>query len=224
MYQPLAATRRTSAATAASEAKDAASFGALTSPDRLAAASGLTRRADLQRVGPHRLGDVLERHRAEIADLEIEPPLDLPIGVVGEANPSGLGDALQPRGDIDAVAHQIAVALLDHVAEMDADAKFDALVRRDPSVALDHRPLDFNGAVHCVDDAPELDNCAVAGALDDAAVVHGDGRIDQVASQRPQPRQNPVLVGSGKPRIADDVGHQDRRELSSLAHGANAEA
>ena len=37
-------------------------------------------------------------------------------------------------------------------------AKFDALVGRDPSVALDHRPLDFNGAVHCVDDAAELDN------------------------------------------------------------------
>ena len=51
---------------------------------------------------------------------------------------------------------------------------------------------------------------AVAGALDDAAVVHGDGRVDQVAAQRPEPRQNPVLVGSGKPRIADDVGHQDR--------------
>jgi hypothetical protein len=24
--------------------------------------------------------------------------------------------------------------------------------------------------------------------------------------------------------VADDVGHQDRRELASLAHGANAEA
>ena len=142
------------------------------------------------------------------------------IGVVGDANPSGLGDALQARGDIDAVAHQVAVALLDHVAEMDADPKFDALVGRDLSVALDHRPLDFNGAVHRVDDTPELDDCAVAGALDDPAVVHGDGRIDQVASERPQPRQNPVLVGSGKPRIADDVGHQDRRQFSGLAHGA----
>ena len=64
---------------------------------------------------------------------------------------------------------------------MDADPKFDALVRRDPSVALDHRPLDFNGAVHRVDDAAELDNRAVAGALDDAAVMDGDGRVDQVA-------------------------------------------
>ena len=84
--------------------------------------SGLRRRADLQQVGPHRLGDVLQRHGAEIADLEIESRLDLPEGVVGDANPSGLGDPLQARGDIDAVAHQVAVAFLDHVAEMDADA------------------------------------------------------------------------------------------------------
>jgi hypothetical protein len=110
---------------------------------------------------------------------------------------------------------------LDHVAEMDADPKFDALVGCDPRVALDHRPLDFNGAVHCVDDTPKLDNCAIARALDDSTVVHGGGRIDKVASERPQTRQNPVLVGSGKPRIADDIGHQDRSQFPGLAHGAS---
>src|SRR6516225_7279245 len=58
--------------------------------------NGLNRRrsADLQRVGPHRLGDVLQRHRTQIADPEIESRLDLPIGIVGDANPTGLGDAL----------------------------------------------------------------------------------------------------------------------------------
>ena len=90
---------------------------------------------------------------------------------------------------------------------MDADPKFDALVGRDLSVALDHRPLDFDGAVHSVDDAAEFDDAAVARAFDDAPMVDRDGRIDQVASKGPKPRQNPVLVGSGKPRIADDVGH-----------------
>jgi hypothetical protein len=61
---------------------------------------------------------------------------------------------------------------------------------RDLGVALDHRSLDFNGAVHCVHDTAELDNCTIAGALDDASVVHGDDRVDQVAAQRPEPRQN----------------------------------
>src|SRR5271165_5231741 len=51
-------------------------------------------------------------------------------------------------------------------------------------------------------------------------MVDRDGRIDQVASERPQPRQNPVLVGPGKPRIADNVGHQDRGQFSGFAHGA----
>ena len=107
----------------------------------------------------------------------------------------------KPGGDIDAVAHQVAVALLHHVADMDSDAKIDALVRRDPSVPLYHRPLDFNGAVHRVDDTAELDDAAVAGALDDAPMVDRDGRIDQIAAQRPQPREDPILVRSGKPRM-----------------------
>ena len=66
---------------AASEAKDERRL-AQTSPDRLAAAIGVTRRADLQRVGPHWLGNVLQRHRTEIAYLEIKSRLDLSIGVV----------------------------------------------------------------------------------------------------------------------------------------------
>jgi hypothetical protein len=177
-------------------------------------------RADVERIDPDRLGDVLELGRSEVGHGKIESRLDLPEGVVGDANPSGLGDAFQSRGDVDPVAHQIAVALLYNVAEMDADPKFNALVGRDLSVALDHRPLDFNGEVHRVDDAAELDDAAVTRALDDAPVVHGDDRVDQVAAERPQPRQNPILVGSGKTRIADNVGHQDRGQFSGLAHGA----
>ena len=65
------------------------------------------------------------------ADGEIEPSLDLPVGVLGETDRARLADALQPRGDVDAIAHQIAVGLLDDVAQMDADPKLDALVGRD---------------------------------------------------------------------------------------------
>ena len=107
---------------------------------------------------------------------------------------------------------------------MNADPKLDALVGRDPCVALDHGMLHFECAAHRVDDAAELDDAAVAGALDDASVMGGDGRVDQIAAEAAQARKCPVFVRAGKPRIADDVGHQDRRELSSLAHGANAEA
>ena len=73
------------------------------------------------------------------------------------------------------------------------------LSARHPGVALDHRCLDFDCAAHGVDHAAELDDRAVASALDDAAVMDGDDRIDQVAAKRPEPRQDPILVGAGEP-------------------------
>jgi hypothetical protein len=68
--------------------------------------------------------------------LEIEPPFHLPVGLLREADHAGLGDAFQPCGDIDAVAHEITVGFLDHIAEMDTDAILDALFWRQASVAL----------------------------------------------------------------------------------------
>ena len=132
--------------------------------------------------------------RAEIGDGHIEPAAHLAIGVLGQADRAGRGDAFQPRGDVDAVAHEIAVALLDDIAEMNADAKFYALVGRDPRVALDHGVLHFERAAHRVDDAAELGDAAVASALDDAAMVHGDCGIDQIAAQRAQSRQGSIFV------------------------------
>ena len=95
---------------------------------------------------------------AEIGDRQIEPPLDLPIGLLGQTDRAGLGDALQPRGDVDSVAHQVAVGLLDDVAEMNADAKLDASLGRQPGIAFDHAVLHFDRAAHGVDHAAELDD------------------------------------------------------------------
>ena len=41
------------------------------------------------------------------------------------------------RGDIDAVAHQVAVGLLDDVAQVNSDAEFDAALGRQAGIALD---------------------------------------------------------------------------------------
>ena len=140
------------------------------------------------------LGDVLERRSAEIADLEIKPLLHLPVSVFGKTNRPRLRDALEPRGDIDPISHQVAVGLLHDVPEMDANAELDAAFRRQASVTLDHAGLDFDGAADRVHHAAELDNAALPGALDDAAVVERDGWVDQVAAERPQARKRPLLV------------------------------
>jgi hypothetical protein len=118
------------------------------------------------------------------------------------------------------VERQIAVSLLDHIAEMNADAKFDALFRRDARVALDHAVLHLDRASHRVDHAAELRDEPVAGALDDAPVTQGDRRINQIAAQRPESRQRPLLVRSGEPAVADDIGDQDRSDLPRFRHGA----
>ena len=156
------------------------------------------RDADLQRIDPDRLGDVFELGRAEIVDREIETPLHLPVGLLGKTDRAWLGDALQPRGDVDTVAHQVAVALLDDVAKVDADAELDATLRRKAAVALDHAVLHFDCTTHGVDHAAELDEAAVARALDDAPLMHGDGGIDQIATEAPQARQGAILVRRGE--------------------------
>ncbi len=158
--------------------------------------------------------------RAQIGDGKIKPALDLSIGVLGETDRPGRGDPLEPSGDIDPVTHQIAVRLLDDVTEMNADAKIDAFVRGHARVALDHGVLHFDCAAHRVDHAAELDDAPVAGALDDTSVVNGDSRIDQVATQRPEPRQNAILVRSREPAVADNIGDEDRRKFPGLSHCA----
>ena len=95
-----------------------------------------------------------------------------------------------------------------------------AAFRRQAGVALDHSVLDLDGAAHRVDHAAEFDDRAVAGALDDAAMMESDGWVNEVATQRAQPRERALLVGTGEPAIADDIGDQDRGEFARLAHRA----
>ena len=89
---------------------------------------------------------------------------------------------------------------------------------RQAGVALDHAVLHLDRAAHRVDDAAKLDENAVAGALDDAAMMRGDRGINQIAAQRAQPRQRSLLVGSGEPAVADNVGDQDRSDLPRFRH------
>ena len=91
-------------------------------------------------------------------------------------------------------------------------------------VALGHRVLHLDRAAHRVDHAAELDQRPVAGALDHAAVVHRDGRVDQVAAQGAQPGKVAVLVGPGQPAEADHVGGEDSREFPALRHSFRPDA
>ena len=169
---------------------------------------------------PDRPFDVLELGRPEIGDRHIEPVARLPVGVLGETDRAGRGDPLQPRGDIDAVAHQIAVGLLDHVAEMNADAKVDAAFGRKTGIAFDEAVLHLDGAAHRVDHAAELDEASIPSSLNDALMMGVDGGIDQIAPQPPQPRQRAILILPREPAVADDIRDQNRRDFTHSPHSA----
>ena len=56
-------------------------------------------------------------------------------------------------------------------------------------------------------DAAELDETAVAGALDDTAVMSGYYRVNQVAAKARRRTSRCVLFGAGASAVDDDVRH-----------------
>src|SRR6266699_2301032 len=101
----------------------------------------------------------------------------------GNTDAAGLSERFQARRDIDAVAEDVA-ALGDNIAEIDADAKPDLPLVGHLRLAVDHPALHLGGAPHRVDDAGKFREQAVAGGLDDAALVLPDLRIEQLAPDR----------------------------------------
>jgi hypothetical protein len=85
-----------------------------------------------------------------------------------------------------------------------------------PRIALDQAVLHLDRAAHRVSHAAELDDCAVAGSLDDAAVMGADGGVDKIAAQPPDARQRALLVNAGEPAVADNIRDQDGRELAGI--------
>jgi len=79
---------------------------------------------------------------------------------IGDEHPAGIGQSFDPGRDVYAVAIEV-VALDDHVAQIDADAQFDALLRLDTGAPLGHRLLHRDGAAHRVDDARKFDQPVV---------------------------------------------------------------
>jgi hypothetical protein len=164
-------------------------------------------------IGPHRPRDVLDLLLAQVLERHSELVAHLVAHHPANADPARLRQGLEPCGDIDAVAKYVAL-VDDDVADIDANAEFDAALRRHIDVALGHVALDFDGAAYRIDDAGELDQQAVARGLDDAAAVLGDLGIDKLAPMRLQPGERLLLLGSHQPAVAGDIGRQNGRQAS----------
>ena len=80
--------------------------------------------------------------------------------------------------------------------------------------------MHLDRAAYGVDHAAEFDDRAVAGALNDAATMGGDGGIDQIAAETSQARKRAVLVRPGEPAVTYDISNQDRRNFPRFRHGS----
>ncbi len=130
-----------------------------------------------------------------------------------------LGQLLQPCRDIDAIAIAI-VAFDNHVAEIDPDAQVDATILGKTRIALSHSALHDRRALDCLDDASELCEQSVAHQLEDAALMLGNLRLDQLFAIRAQAFESPRLILFHEPAIADHIGGQDgsKAALGAFLH------
>jgi hypothetical protein len=67
-----------------------------------------------------------------------------------------LGQRLEPRRDIDTVAENVPV-VDNHVADVDADAKADALALFEVGVTVFYTVLHHHGGAHRINDRCKLD-------------------------------------------------------------------
>jgi len=164
--------------------------------------------------------DVLDLDLAQIVENEIELVSNLVARRARKADSTGVSEALKAGRDIDPVTVDV-VALNDHIAKIDANAKFDALVFRHILVALGHATLDRHGAFDRVHDAGELDQRAVAHQLDDAPSMLSDGWIDELLTKCLEARERSRLVGPNEPAVADHICGEDRGQpaLDLCRHG-----
>src|ERR1700730_13512517 len=160
-------------------------------------------RSSAQFIGVHPLRDVFDILFPEVVETVGEPVADMIAHRARDAEPSRLRQCLQPRGDVDAVAVNVA-AVSDDVAEIDPDAKGNAFVLGHLRAAVRHCPLDLDGAAHRIDDAGKFHQHPVAGGLDDAPVMLPDLRVDERAAMRFQAVVGALLIrphpAAGAPR------------------------
>src|SRR5258706_1476917 len=101
---------------------------------------------------PQADSNILEGLRSHIITGNLDLAPDLPIGIIGHADPARFGDALKAGSNVDAIAEDVVVIEND-ITDVNPDAEFDPLIRWHGGIMLGHTALDFNRTAHRIQGA-----------------------------------------------------------------------
>ena len=139
--------------------------------------------------------DVLDTYLTAILETSVDPITDALIDNRGDADPTRLGEGFKSGCNVDTIAVDVVV-FDDDIAEIDTDTEQDGWLVRGRIWQRGTGALHRKRAVDGIDHAAELDDGAIADQLDDAAVVGGDGWVEDGLSVALQRSQCARLIGS----------------------------
>ena len=160
-------------------------------------------------VNSDRARDVLQLLVAQIAKSEVEFAGRILLHARRDADAAWLGQAFKTGCDDHPVAHQV-VTFRHNLALMYANAKAQPV-----SLGTQHI-LDGDGTAQRLHRAGKLHEEAVAGGLEEPALMRGDERFYNVGAQSPHARQGARLICADHGRVADDIGRQDGGKTALL--------
>ena len=180
-------------------------------------------RRPLDAEGLYRPPDVLQRKTAEILEARLYPARYRVPHVARNHDAPGRRRALEPNGDVHAIAVQLAV-VDNEVAEVEADAEHDGGIGRLIAIGVEHCLLDPDGGTQRLDRTGEFDHRAVAGQLDQPAPAMPDDGLDVLGTMRLQAKMRAAFIDAHQAHVTHDVDHHDRRQPPYhllCAHGAS---
>jgi hypothetical protein len=142
---------------------------------------------------PHRISNIFEGLPSHIITGNLDLAPDLPIGIIGHADPARFGDPLKAGSNIDPITKDIVV-FNDNITDVNADAKFNPLDLRYVDIVFGHAALNFDRAAYGIYDAAELGESAVPRILDDTSAMISDFGIEKRPSESFQLRQRAFFV------------------------------
>jgi len=154
-------------------------------------------------IDPDGLLDVLDLPLAHFLEVERQFSADLIVDGIGNEHAARLSQRLQPRRDVDAVTVDSGL-VVDHISQIDPNAKPHAATLGHPSVALGHHGLDLDRTLGGAYDAGKLSHDAIASGVDDPPTVPADQGQDHALMGLEVPHGG-GLIGVHEPTVASDI-------------------